>query len=46
MREEAKVIKEIEAMKEKIAKEEKHFSQALAKFKSQLENCTPDKKKN
>jgi hypothetical protein len=42
LREERKVLKEIEAMKAKIIKEETHFRQALESYRSQLNSATSD----
>lgn len=42
MREEAKLLKEIEEAKLKLGKEEKHFNKALEKINSQLDKVTTD----
>ncbi len=42
MREEAKLMKEIEDMKLKLAKEEKHFNQALEALNQRLQQTTDD----
>jgi hypothetical protein len=42
MREEAKLMKEIEDMKAKIAKEEMHFNQALSAVNSRLQNVSSE----
>ncbi|AVB75744.1 DUF4041 domain-containing protein [Methanococcus maripaludis] len=44
MREEARVLKEIETMKAKIEKEETHFKQAVAGIKEKMENATETQK--
>ncbi|ABO35087.1 conserved hypothetical protein [Methanococcus maripaludis C5] len=44
MREEARVLKEIETMKAKIEKEETHFKQAVEGLKAKMENATEAQK--
>ncbi|EPS49122.1 phage protein [Clostridium botulinum CFSAN002367] len=46
MREEAKVLKEIEIAKKKIEKEETHFTNALADVKNKLKNANDTEKEN